>query len=82
MILEWVQSLWENDFVDVPSLPLELEEFIRNRIQLSSCLSELHDALKPWAEGQETPSEQGMLHAQSSNYVAMRVFRVLPLWVL
>lgn len=61
MIVEWVQGVWENDFLDVPSLPLELEEFIRNRIQMSSSLSELHDALKPCAEGHEVPSGQGTL---------------------
>lgn len=55
---DWVEAVWDNDFLDIPSLPVEAESLLEDRVQLGNSLCELHGALKPWVKGEDATSGQ------------------------
>jgi len=55
-----VNEVWNDGFIDAPSMPDEVQEGLLDNLHLSDKLAKLHDLLVPWALDQQHPSAQRM----------------------
>ena len=61
LLSEWVNGIWEDDFIDSPSLPPALEQDVADNKHYSTRLGQALDACNSWARIDFATLPQGMI---------------------